>query len=293
MTHATTYGDLGDYIVARRTSDKNNGRKDESLRHMFTAWNRLAKDLPDLAAMTISNDRTDEVLERFRKSAQDDLSNATIANYEKGFRGAVTTFLTHLEQTGSKQSLLEEPTGGNFTYGHLGDYLAAYCAEEPQSPNGRHWGNAFKSVRKRVGQLDNMTISPEVTEQILDQFRTAANNEGTLRTSTVNSYCTSFRQAVRAYSTVVPLHYPEPPVNERRARALTKTRRNRSVPVKPEASEPDMAEQPSTETTDTTMAEYTFLLRSSTPITVRLPDNLTQAEANRFHQWINSFVIAP
>lgn len=303
-----TYGDLGDYIHARRRSDT----ADTRVRQQYTAWNRFNQDLPDLAGTNISAEHTDKAITQFEENATD-LQPVTIGNYKRSFQESVDDFLHYIDETGNTQLDLDAhshaPTqdqgqtrSGVLTYSDAHLYFLAYREENPDDLDGKHWTGAFKAVGSRV-QIDDTTISPEHTEDILEAFNavTAAEKRNRLKSSTVSSYRTWFRQAIRAYCKYIDMPYPELNVQDRRRRTLAQHQNHTeaatiqaSEPVetkKDHTEAPVAAETPSQTVRTVPQAEYKFLLRPGVRLAINLPDDLTHTEADRLSQWVSSFVI--
>lgn len=297
MKHTLTYGDLGDYIIKRRKADKT----DQTMRNSSNAWNKFAKLLPDLAATAISDEATDKMVTRFEEAAGDQLSPATITNYTHSFRRVLAAFQRSVDATGSREVPVPQPaatsqTSTALTYGHMREYAIALQDEDPDYDQPKRWLTAYDSVVKRLPDAADMTIDPERTEQIMAQFSEAATN---LRPGTIGTYQSSFRQAVRNYCEVVNVDYVEIDPDERRRRAAAKRHALTEPEPKPVETElpavtdPSVDAEPEVAETEEAveLAEYSFLLRHRIAIAVPLPDDLTQAEADRFSRWIGSFVI--
>lgn len=306
MNDTIAYEDLGAYLQARRQEDTT----DHTIRQQYTAWNRFARDLPDLAATSITQEHTDKAIERFREVT--DVRPVTVANYTQSFRKSVGDYLHYCEMTGNVEYVpdqMSQSTGehqdqansGVLTYGDAWTYFSAYRQDNPDALDGKHWNGAFVAVGKRV-QIDDMAITPEHTEAILAEFDTITATEKKktrLKRSTVASYRTWFRQAARHYCGLTGIAYRELDISQRRRRTIAE-RQPRSEVTSGQHGEPDGAQVGQAAVTALAPAGgsayegsigYTFLLRPGLPLTVHLPEDLTRSEADRLSQWVSSFVI--
>lgn len=300
MNDTITYGKLGAYLRARREENT----ADHAVRQCYTAWNRFERDLSDLAATSITQEHTDKAVERFEEVA--DLRPMTITNYARSFRRSVNDYLDYVGATGNVEYVSvpaspdlgehdSEANSGTLTYGDAWEYFLAYRHDNPDDINGKHWVSAFSALSRRV-PIEEMTISPEHTDYLLEKFDRATakeKKENRLKRSTVSSYRNWFRQAAREYCERIGIDYPEPDASERRRRTRVARQARAAALAAPDDHE-TVTEAATTENTaqqDEGLIGYAFLLRPGLPLTVALPDDLTRAEADRLSQWVSSFVI--
>lgn len=261
MKYTPVYADLGQYLIERRKADMG----DDAIRTMCNAWNRIAKDLPDLPSTPIDEEQTRMFLKRFAAVAENDLKQGTIDNYANAFRRAVDTFRHHIADTGGMKVLQPTPPRAEDTseedtnvesapaesvkrgplYADLGEYIVAYRDDNPDDDNLRKWVGAYNAIAKWVETMPDAVIDPERTEQLLQQFIKAATPH--LKKGTLSHYQFCFRQAVSFYCGVRGLDYEEVSVAERRRRRLeaereakpkSKPKPKRARPVADEAPEP-------------------------------------------------------